>query len=269
MKLKLNRPLVFFDLETTGTNVTRDRIVEISYIKVYPDGKEVEGRKLINPGIPIPLESTNVHHITDEMVADQPNFAEVAQELREMFTDSDIAGFNSNKFDVPMLIEEFSRVGMKFGVFNRKFIDVQNIFHKMEPRTLIAAYKFYCGKDLTDAHSASADTRATYEVLKSQLEKYGDELPSDVDGLNDFSRIKGSVDLSARVIRNDEGIEVFNFGKHKGKPVKEVLKKEPSFYHWVMQGDFPKDTKDVLTVLYYDVYPPKNKRQTDGKTVTG
>lgn len=253
MKLNLKRPIVFFDLETTGTNVTRDRIVEISYIKVYPDGTEEERQMLVNPGMPIPAESTAVHHITDEMVADKPKFADIAPLLREMFTGSDIAGFNSNKFDVPMLIEEFSRVGMRFDVFNRKFVDVQNIFHKMEPRTLIAAYKFYCGLDLTDAHSAKADTRATYEVLKKQLEKYED-LPNDVEGLNDFSRIKGSVDLSARVVRNDNGVEVFNFGKHKGKPVKEVFKSEPSFYHWVMQGDFPKDTKDVLSAIYYQVY---------------
>lgn len=259
MKLNLKRPLVFFDLETTGTNVTRDRIVEISYIKVYPDGNEESDTKLVNPGMPIPAESTAVHHITDDMVADKPAFGDIAKALREVFTGSDIAGFNSNKFDVPMLIEEFSRAGMRFDVFNRKFVDVQNIFHKMEPRTLIAAYKFYCGKDLTDAHSSIADTRATYEVLKRQLEKYED-LPNDVDMLNDISRVKGSVDLSARIVRNDNGIEVFNFGKHKGKPVKDVLRVEPSFYHWVMQGDFPKDTKDVLTVLYYDVYPPKRQK---------
>lgn len=256
MKLKLERPLVFFDLETTGTNVTHDRIVEISYIKVYPDGREDEGRMLLNPGIPIPAESTAVHHITDEMVADAPSFADVAPALREVFADSDIAGFNSNKFDVPMLIQELSRIGKRFDVSGRHFIDVQNIFHKMEPRTLIAAYKFYCGRDLENAHSAASDTRATYEVFQSQLEKY-DDLPDSVQGLNDFSRVKGSIDLSARVVRNDKGVPVFNFGKHKGKSVIDVFKSEPSFYHWIMQGDFPKDTKDVLTTFYYEVYQQK------------
>lgn len=262
MKLNLKRPLIFFDLETTGTNVTRDRIVEISYIKVFPDETESQDRILVNPGMPIPPASTAVHKITDEMVAGQPQFAEIADALLKVFEDSDIAGFNSNKFDVPMLIEEFSRAGRKFDVFNRKFVDVQNIFHKMEPRTLIAAYRFYCGKELTDAHSAAADTRATYQVLLSQLERY-DTLENDVDFLNDFSRQKGSIDLSARVVRDDKGEPVFNFGKHKGKPVREVFRLEPSFYHWIMQGDFPKDTKDVLTTLYYEVYSAK-KVKNDG-----
>lgn len=260
MKLKLQRPLVFFDLETTGTNVTQDRIIELSYIKVFPDGREEEDRFLINPGIPIPPQSTAVHHITDEMVADAPHFIDVAPRLRDVFADSDIAGFNSNKFDVPMLIEELSRIGKRFDVYNRNFIDVQNIFHKMEPRTLIAAYKFYCGKDLENAHSASSDTRATLEVFKMQLEKYED-LPQDVDGLNDFSRVKGSVDLSARIIRNEAGQEVFNFGKHKGKPVREVFRVEPSMYHWIQQGDFPKDTKDVFTTIYHEIYGSKKPKE--------
>lgn len=246
MELNLKRPLVFFDLETTGTSVTNDRIVEISYIKVYPDGHEEENTMRINPGMPIPPASTAVHHITDEDVKDKPTFAEVAPELRNVFADADIAGYNSNKFDVPLLIEEFGRAGLNFSVALHHFVDVQNIFHKMEQRTLIAAYKFYCGKDLTQAHSANADTRATYEVLKSQLERY-ESLENDVEKLAEFSRIGRSVDLSARVVLNDNDVPVFNFGKHKGRPVKDVFRTERSFYAWIMQGDFPRNTKDVLT----------------------
>lgn len=261
MRLKLDRPLIFFDLETTGVNVTKDRIVQISYIKVFPDGSENEKKThTINPGIHIPEESTAVHHITDEMVADKPKFADIAPELREVFRGSDIAGFNSNKFDVPMLVEEFARVGMKFDMINRRFIDVQNIFHKKEERTLIAAYKFYCGKNLDDAHSADGDTQATYEVFLSQLERYADDedFPATVEEFDKYCRMKDSVDLSGRIVMKN-GVEVFNFGKHKGKPVTQVFKTEPSFYHWVMQGDFPKDTKDLLTVRYYNIYPPKRK----------
>lgn len=257
MKLNLKRPLVFFDLETTGTSVTQDRIVEISYIKVFPDGREEEDTIRINPGMPIPPASTAVHHITDDDVRDKPTFKEVAAKLRDVFADSDIAGYNSNKFDVPLLIEEFGRAGLNFSVALHHFVDVQNIFHKMEQRTLIAAYKFYCGKNLEDAHSANADTRATYEVLKSQLDRYSDTLENDVQKLAEFSRIGNGIDLSARIVMNDKNEPVFNFGKHKGRPVKEVLLTERSFYAWMMQGDFPKNTKDVLTRLYYEVYPPK------------
>ena len=197
----------------------------------------------------IPAESTAIHHITDEDVKDEPTFRQVAKSLNEIFADCDIAGYNSNKFDVPLLIEEFSRAGVNFTVAGRRFVDVQNIFHKMEQRTLVAAYKFYCGKNLEEAHSANADTRATYEVLMSQLDRYPD-LENDVDKLAEFSRLNRSVDLAARVVLNDKDQPVFNFGKHKGQPVKEVFKKEPSFYAWIMQGDFPKNTKDVLTTLY-------------------
>lgn len=258
MKLNLKRPLVFFDLETTGTSVTQDRIVEISYIKVFPDGHEEEDTLRINPGMPIPPASTAVHHITDDDVRDKPKFGEVATRLRDVFANADIAGFNSNKFDVPLLIEEFGRAGLNFSVSLHNFVDVQNIFHKMEQRTLVAAYKFYCGKDLTEAHSANADTRATYEVLMSQLDRYAD-LENDVEKLAEFSRIGNSLDLSARVVFNDKKEPVFNFGKHKGRPVKEVFRTERSFYSWMMQGDFPKNTKDVLTALYYEVYPPKKQ----------
>lgn len=258
MRLNLSRPLVFFDLETTGTSVTHDRIVEISYIKVFPDGHEECDTMRINPGIPIPPASTAVHHITDEMVADKPVFGQVVDKLENVFDDSDIAGYNSNKFDVPLLIEEFARVGRNFFVSGRNFVDVQNIFHKMEQRTLVAAYRFYCGKELEDAHSANADTRATYEVLMAQLDKYP-TLDNDIRKLAEFSRSGRGLDLAARVVLDDNDVPVFNFGKHKGRPVKEVFKKERSFYSWIMQGDFPKNTKDVLSVLYFEVYPPKAK----------
>lgn len=249
VKLNLKRPLIFFDLETTGTNITRDRIVELSYIKVYPDGHTESKTRRLNPGMPIPPGATAVHHITDEMVKDEPSFRQISKALLEIFEGCDIAGYNSNKFDVPLLIEEFGRAGLNFEVAGRKFIDVQNIFHKMEQRTLVAAYKFYCGRDLADAHSALADTQATYEVLLGQLDRYP-ELENDVEKLAEFSRSGKSVDLSARIVLDDNDVPVFNFGKHKGKPVKEVFRKEPSFYTWMMQGDFAKNTKDVISVLY-------------------
>ncbi len=249
MQLNLKRPIIFFDLETTGTNITQDRIVEFSYIKVYPDGHEESKTRRLNPEMPIPAGASAVHHIYDEDVKDEPTFRQISKALLQIFDGCDIAGFNSNKFDVPLLIEEFGRVGLNFDVANRHFIDVQNIFHKMEKRTLVAAYKFYCGKNLEDAHSALADTQATYEVLKSQLDRYS-ELENDVEKLAEFSRAGKAVDLAARIVRNENDVPVFNFGKHKGKPVVEVFKREPSFYSWMMQGDFSKNTKDVITVLY-------------------
>ena len=248
MELKLKRPLIFFDLETTGTNVTQDRIVELSFIKIYPDGREEKKSRRINPGIPIPAAATAVHHITDEDVKDEPTFRKIARSLHEIFEGCDIAGFNSNKFDVPLLMEEFGRCGINFDVAGRNFIDVQNIFHKMEQRTLVAAYRFYCGKELEGAHSALADTQATYEVLKQQLDRYT-ELENDVESLAKFSSSGKNVDLAARIVLDDQDRPVFNFGKHKGKTVKEVLKREPFFFDWIMQGDFPKNTKDVLMNL--------------------
>ncbi|MDE6228038.1 MAG: 3'-5' exonuclease [Muribaculaceae bacterium] len=250
MKLKLERPLIFFDLETTGTNVTHDRIVELSYIKVYPDGTEERKTRRLNPEIPIPAESTAIHHITDADVANEPTFRQIAKSLLEIFDGCDIAGYNSNKFDVPVLMEEFGRCGLNFDIAGRRFIDVQNIFHKKEQRTLVAAYKFYCGEDLTDAHAANADTEATYKVLLGQLAMY-DDLENDVEFLAKFSAVGRNVDLAARIVLNDKDEPIFNFGKHKGKTVKEVLRKEPSFYDWMMQGDFPKNTKDVLTQLKF------------------
>lgn len=247
--MNLKRPLIFFDLETTGTNIISDRIVELSYVKVFPDGSDESKTRRLNPEMHIPEGASAIHGIYDEDVKDAPTFRQVSKALMKIFEDCDIAGFNSNKFDVPLLIEEFGRVGMNFDISGRKFVDVQNIFHKMEKRTLVAAYKFYCGKNLEDAHSALADTMATYEVLKSQLDMYSD-LENDVDKLAEFSRVGNSLDLSARIVMNEKNVPVFNFGKHKGKPVVEVFRREPSFYSWMMQGDFAKNTKDVITVLF-------------------
>lgn len=246
MELNLKNPIIFFDLETTGVNITRDKIVEISYIKVYPNGEEEEKTMRVNPGCHIPEEATAVHHITDEDVKDAPLFKDIAKNLAKVFEGCDIAGFNSNRFDIPLLAEEFLNAGVAIDFAKRKFVDVQTIFHKMEQRTLVAAYKFYCDKDLTEAHSASADTRATYEVLKAQLDKYGD-LQNDIDYLSNFSSQKKNVDLMGRIVYNEKMQEVINFGKYKGVTVEEVLLKDPGYYAWVMQGDFSQDTKRVLT----------------------
>ena len=246
MKLKLSKPIVFFDLETTGTNILTDRIVEISVVKVWPDGKEVVKTRRINPGMPIPAEATAVHHITDEDVKDEPHFNQIAKSLAEIFRGCDIAGFNSNRFDVPLLDQEFERAGIQFDLTKTRFIDVQTIYHKKEPRTLSAAYRFYCDKDLEGAHSAAADTYATYEVLKAQLEKY-DDLPDNVEELSEFASNGRNVDFVGRLVYDDQKREVINFGKYKGRIAEEVLRKDPSYYSWIMQGDFPKNTKDCFT----------------------
>ena len=246
MNLNLKRPIVFFDLETTGLNITKDKIVEISYIKVYPNGTEEQKTLRINPGMPIPKESTEVHRITDADVANCPRFNQVAKELAAVFEGSDIAGFNSNRFDIPMLQEEFLHAGVSFDFTKRKFVDVQTIFHKMEQRNLTAAYRFYCGKELENSHSANADTRATYEVLKSQLDRYP-SLQNDVDYLAAFSTQNKNVDLAGRFVYNEKNEVVFNFGKYKGKPVEEVLQHDTGYYGWIMNGDFPLNTKQVLT----------------------
>lgn len=246
MELALKNPIIFFDLETTGTNILRDRIVEISYIKVMPSGNETERTLRINPGMPIPAEATAIHHITDDDVKNAPPFKQVAQELANVFLGCDIAGFNSNRFDVPMLMEEFLRAGVNIDLSRRKFVDVQTIFHKMEQRTLIAAYKFYCGKDLTEAHSANADTRTTYEVLKAQLDHYP-SLKNDIAFLSDFSSQNKNVDLMGRIIYNEAGKEVFNFGKYKGQLVEDVFRRDIGYYSWMMQGEFPANTKQVIT----------------------
>lgn len=248
MNLNLERPLIFFDLETTGTNVTRDRIVEISLIKVMPEGEAIRKCRRINPEMHIPEESTAIHHITDEDVKNEPTFREISKSLFQLFEGADIAGYNSNKFDVPMLIEEFSRVGIRFDIRNHRLIDVQNIFHKMEQRTLVAAYRFYCGKELDNAHSAAADAEATYEVLLGQLEKYS-ELKNDVAFLSEFSSDPRNLDLAGRIIRMDDGEEYFNFGKYKGRKCREIYEREPGFFGWMKHSDFPKNTIDVLIGL--------------------
>ncbi len=248
MKLNLKRPIVFFDLETTGVDASKDRIVEISMIKVMPDGTEDTRTRRINPGMPIPAEATAVHGITDADVADAPKFAQVAKSLEEFIRGCDFGGFNSNRFDLPLLVEEFMRAGLSVDLKRRKFIDVQNIFHKKEQRTLVAAYKFYCDKELEDAHSAEADTRATYEVLKAQLDRY-DDLENDVDALAAYSCRGEAADYAGRIIYNEKGEEVFGFGKYKGRSVAEIFREEPSYYAWMMNGDFPLYTKKVITEI--------------------
>ena len=222
MKLNLKRPIIFFDLETTGVDTAKDRIVEISLVKVMPDGEEIVKTRRINPEMPIPAEATAIHHITDEDVKDCPTFKQIAKSLYQFMTGCDFGGFNSNRFDLPMLVEEFLRVGVDVDFKNRKFVDVQNIFHQMEQRTLVAAYKFYCDKDLTEAHSAEADTLATYEVLKAQLDRY-DTLENDIDALATFSSRGETADYAGRIGYNDKGEEIFAFGKYKGRTVTEVL----------------------------------------------
>ena len=252
MELKLNNPLLFFDLETTGLDVSRDRIVEIAAVKVFPDGHCEEKRRLINPTIPIPKEAQDVHHISDEDVKSQPTFKQVAKSLAQWMEGCDIAGYNSTRFDIPLLAEEFLRVGVDFDFRKRKLIDVQNIFHKMEQRTLVAAYAFYCNKNLDDAHSALGDVRATYEVLKAQLDRYEGTLQNDVKFLADFTTRNRLADYAGRIILNDHDEPVFNFGKHKGRKVIDVLRAEPSYYDWMMNGDFTLDTKKVLTDIYLE-----------------
>ena len=246
MKLKLNRPIVFFDLETTGTNIMHDRIVEISLIKVMPDGSEVERTRRINPETPIPAEASAIHGIYDEDVASEPTFRQVAASLAQLMSGCDIAGFNSNRFDIPLLDQEFTRAGINFDICAARFIDVQTIYHKREPRTLVAAYRFYCDKNLEDAHSAAADTRATLEVLKAQLERYED-LPTEVDALSEYASNNRNVDLMGRLVYDDKRREVINFGKYKGQIAEEVLARDPGYYSWIMQGDFTQNTKNAFT----------------------
>ncbi|MCX4259505.1 MAG: 3'-5' exonuclease [Muribaculaceae bacterium] len=250
MKLKIDRPVMFFDLETTGTSVTHDRIVEISMLRLDPGADEPrEWTVRLNPGMHIPEEATAVHHITDEDVACCPRFTDLASKIAQAFAGCDIAGFNSTKFDLPLLCEEMARACVNFDITSARLIDVQNIFHKKEKRTLSAAYRFYCDKDLEGAHSANADTRATYEVLLAQLERY-DDLPVDSEGLAKFSAMNDSVDLMGRFVRDSAGNIVFNFGKYKGQKVEDVLRKSPSYYTWMIEGDFPVNTKAVLSSIY-------------------
>jgi len=260
MDLKLKNPIAFFDLETTGINITHDRIVEISILKISPNGTEEKRTDIINPGKPIPLESSLIHGIYDKDVEDAPTFKEVAKTLANFLTGCDLAGFNILKFDVPVLVEEFLRAEVSFDISKRKLIDAQKIFHLMEKRNLSAAYKFYCNKTLENAHSAEADTIATYEIFKKQLERYEGEQVEDMKGNklgvieNDMDTIhkitfKNVVDLAGRMVYNDKGIEIFNFGKHKGKPVLDVLEKEPMYYDWIQKNDFTLHTKRKLTEI--------------------
>lgn len=250
MQLNLRNPIIFFDIESTGLSVSHDRIVELSAVKVMPDGRREVKTRRINPTIPISAEAMAVHGITDEDVKDCPTFKQIAKSLAEWMKGCDFAGYNSFKFDLPMLAEEFLRAGIDFDFRKRKMVDVQNIFHKMEQRTLVAAYKFYCDKDLTNAHSAEADTIATLEVLEAQLDRYGSALENDITFLAEFSRRTKFADYAGRIAYDDNDRPVFNFGKHKGKLVTDVLKAEPSYYNWMMDGDFTLDTKKVLTDIY-------------------
>lgn len=246
--LQLKKPLAFIDLETTGVNPGTDRIVEIAIVKILTDGTKSVKCKRINPGMPIPKASSDVHGITDEMVKDEPTFKQVAQELKQMLDGCDFAGYNSNRFDIPLLMEEFLRAGVDFDMKNRKLLDVQNIFHKMEPRTLAAAYKFYCSKSLDGAHSAEVDATATYEILEAQIKHYSD-LGNNIDSILKVIGEDQVVDFARRFVM-ENGTEVFNFGKFKGRPVSEVLKAEPQYYDWMMKGDFPQHTKQKLTEIY-------------------
>lgn len=249
MNLNLANPIVFFDLETTGINIAKDRIVEISVLKIHPNGKEEQKTVRVNPEMHIPEEASNVHGIYDEDVKDCPVFKNIAKDLARYIEGCDLGGYNSNRFDIPLLAEEFLRAEVDFDMSKRKFIDVQTIFHKMEQRTLSAAYNFYCQKSLEDAHTAAADTMATYEVLKAQLDRYGDKLENSIEFLSKFSTQNKNVDFAGFIIYNDKGVEVFNFGKNKGLPVEKVLKEQQGYYDWVMKSDFPLYTKKVLTKI--------------------
>jgi DNA polymerase-3 subunit epsilon len=248
MNLNLSKPICFFDLETTGTNVAKDRIVEISILKIFPNGNKEHKTWLVNPEMQIPDEVVAIHGITNEKVANEPTFKELSREVYNFIKDSDLAGYNSDRFDIPLLVEELLRSEIDFDMKNMVSVDVQTIFHKMEQRTLVAAYKFYCDKDLTQAHSAKADTEATYEVLLSQLDRYP-ELENNVKKLSEFSTRKQSVDFAGFIGLNEEEEEIFTFGKHKGKRVLQVLEEEPGYFGWILNADFPLYTKKVLTQI--------------------
>ena len=248
MRLQLQRPIAFIDLETTGVNISTDKIIEIAIVKILPDGSKVTKRKLLNPQMPIPESSTAVHGITDEMVKDAPTFKQIANEIRQFLDNCDLGGYNSNRFDIPMLIEEFMRTGLDFSTEGRKMVDVQKIFHLMEQRTLTAAYRFYCDKCLVEAHSAEADAHATWEILLAQVERYP-HIGTTVEHIVKFTGEDEIVDFARRFIKVN-GVEIFNFGKHKGKPVLEVLKAEPQYYDWMMKGDFAMNTKQKLTEIF-------------------
>lgn len=279
MKLNLKRPLAFFDLETTGVNVASDRIVEISILKAMPDGTENIKTLRINPEIPIPLESSLIHGIYDEDIRHERTFKQVGEELARFLDDCDLAGYNSNRFDIPVLMEEFLRAGIDFDIENRHTVDVQNIFHQMEQRTLKAAYQFYCGKDIENAHSAEADIKATYEVLKAQIERYENQnwedkkgvvsqpVQNNIEALHAFTNLNKPVDFAARMLYDDNGVEIINFGKHKGKSVEEVFQTEPSYYNWMLNGDFPLYTKRCLEKIWNRLNSKKEQIRTNKKTL--
>ena len=249
MEINLKKPIAFFDLESTGLNISSDRIIEVCVLKINPDHSEESFVTRVNPTIPMSKEAIEITGITDDDLKDCPKFADIAPKLNKFIENCDLAGFNSNKFDLPLLAEEFLRVGIDFDMKKRRSIDVQVIYHKLEQRNLAAAYKFYCGKELTDAHSALGDTKATYEVLKAQLEKYQDQIENDVEKLSEFSVQTNNVDFAGRFVYDEQGNEIVNFGKHKGMKVTDVLKAEPNYYTWMMNGDFPLYTKKVLTAI--------------------
>ena len=252
MELSLTRPLCFFDLETTGLNVAKDRVLEISILKVFPNGNKESKTWMVNPEIPIPPKTIPIHGITDEKVANEPTFKQLSRDIYSMIKDSDLAGFNSDRFDIPLLAEEMLRAGIDVDFKKHLTVDVQTIFHKMEKRNLSAAYKFYRGKDLNNAHSAEADTNATYEVLKSQINKY-DELENDISKLSTFSKRQKSVDFAGFIILDEDRDAAFNFGKHKGKKVIEVFEREPGYFSWLLNADFPRYTKKVLTAIRLEI----------------
>ena len=280
MKLNLKRPLAFFDLETTGVNVASDRIVEISILKAMPDGTEDVKTLRINPGIPIPIESSLIHGIYDEHIRNERTFKQAGEELARFLDDCDLAGYNSNRFDIPVLMEEFLRAGIDFDIENRHFVDVQNIFHQMEQRTLKAAYQFYCGKDIENAHSAEADIKATYEVLKAQIERYQNQnwedkkgivsqpVQNNIEALHAFTNLNKPVDFAARMVYNEDGVEVINFGKHKGRPVEDVFQSEPSYYNWMLNGDFPLYTKRCLEKIWNRFNAKKDQLRIERQTAS-
>lgn len=256
MNIKLERPLVFFDLETTGIQIATDRIVEISILKVFPNGNKESNTWLVNPEIEIPKEAFDIHGISNEKVVTEPKFSELASKISELIEGCDLAGFNSNRFDIPLLAEEMIRAGVKFDMNDRKAIDVQVIFHKQEQRTLGAGYKFYCGKDLENAHSAKADTMATYEILEAQIERYKD-LENDLNFLSEYSTQNKRADFAGFILFGEDGDEIFSFGKYRGKKVKDVLKANPGYYNWVQNADFPLYTKKVLKFVKEKTKPKK------------
>ena len=262
MELKLSKPIIFFDLETTGINIAKDRIVEISILKVFPNGNKESKTWLVNPEMEIPKEASDIHGITNEKVVTEPTFNELAEQVSDLMKGCDLAGFNSNRFDIPLLAEEMLRAEVNFDMKDRVAIDVQVIFHKKEERTLSAGYKFYCGEELENAHSAEADTNATYEILKAQLDK-SDDLKNDVNYLNEYSTFNKRADFAGFILFDDEGEEIFTFGKYKNHKVKDVLKKDKGYFSWIQNADFPLYTKKVLKEIKNNLFPKKKVSTID------